>query len=254
MTDLAIATMFPLATVAAGDEANATALARRAQLRGIQARLSTVNAPGAEVEADIYLLGGDGLSGVADLVARLRGTDLRERVLSGHAVVFAVDAGMAALCRSWRDVSGERSHGLGLIDADVHTSHRNLETVATIPEADLGLPAMVGWRSDALFISRRPGVRPLCAVRGVKTGSPWALDGVVADRVIATQLHGPVLALNPELADLVLRHAVDAQMSDAAPATHTEEARARRIAEVAATKRSTPWIEHLALPRSRRKG
>jgi CobQ-like glutamine amidotransferase family enzyme len=225
--------MFPLATVAAGDEANATALAHRAELRGIDTTLFTVNTPGVgRVEADIYLLGGDGLSGVADLVSHLRGTDLRERVHSGRATVFAVDVGMAALCRSWQELSGVRSRGLGLIDADVHASHRKLETVATIPRPEVGLPEMVGWRSEALFISRGPGVRSLCAIQGVKETSPWAEDGVVANQVIATQLHGPVLSLNPELADLILGRAMGSPVSRLAPSPHAEDARARRIAEV----------------------
>ena len=221
------------------------ALARRAHLRGIEARLCTVNSPGVDVKADIYLLGGDGLGGVADLVSHLRGTDLRERVLSGRAIAFAVDAGMAALCRNWSALSGVGSHGLGLIDADVYASHQNLETVATIPQPELGLPEMVGWRSDSFFISRGPGMRPLCSVQGVKANSQWAVDGVMTERVIATQLHGPVLALNPELADLVLGHAVGAQMSDEVPAPCAKEARARRILEVQSGRRDRSWFSTL---------
>jgi CobQ-like glutamine amidotransferase family enzyme len=232
VTTLAIATMFPLATVAAGDEANATALARRAHLRGIETTLTTVNTSDVAVEADVYLLGGDGLSGVADLVSQLRRTDLRERVLSGRAMVFAVDAGMVALCRSWQEASGVRPRGLGLVDADVLSGNRHLETVATIPQREIGLPAMVGWRSAALSISRGPEVRSLCAVQGVKASSPWARDGVVTDRVIGTQLHGPVLSLNPELADLILSRVMGAPVPRSSSAPHAEEARARRIAEV----------------------
>ena len=64
MTALTIATLFPLDTVAAGDDANGPALVRRARQRGIDATYTTVNRPDRVTTARIYLLGGDGLFGV----------------------------------------------------------------------------------------------------------------------------------------------------------------------------------------------
>jgi CobQ-like glutamine amidotransferase family enzyme len=39
---------------------------------------------------------------------------------------------------------------------------------------------------------------------GVGNGTPDRTDGIVGGRVIGTYLHGPVLAQNPALADLLL--------------------------------------------------
>ena len=53
-----------------------------------------------------------------------------------------------------------------------------------------------------------PGSRPLArVVDGVGNGAPGpgpASEGAWADRVVGTYLHGPVLARNPALADLLL--------------------------------------------------
>lgn len=243
MTALVIATLFPLDTVAAGDEANAIALARRARSRGIDAAAVTVNRPDAMVDAQVYLLGGEGTVGVADLVAHLRATDIADRVRHGRATVFAVDAGLAALSRTWSDASGQTHPGLELIRIDTRSPRGTARTVVTRSEPALGLPAMIGWTSDTTSLTRDPDVPPLAEYEGPGTHPGAGADGVLADGVIGTLLHGPVLALNPELADLVLTRALGLPGWDPLPIAAVETARAQRIAEATATpsRRPRPW-------------
>jgi hypothetical protein len=230
MTTLTIATLFPLATVAAGDEANGPALVRRARQRGIDVNLMTVSRPDQMVEARIYLLGGDGLAGVGDLVTHLRSTDLAGRVRAGRSTVFAVDAGLAALGRTWTDAGGATLPGLGLVGGDTRSAKGVARTVVTRPVPALGLPPMIGWTSGAVTVTRDPGIAPLVELEGEPAGT----DGVLTDHVIGTQLHGPVLALNPELADLVLARALGAVHWEPLPIPSVETARARRVAEATA--------------------
>jgi hypothetical protein len=238
---LTVATLFPLDTVAAGDEANAAALQRRGRQRGIDVHLATVNHPGTLVEAQVYLLGGDGLVGVGDLVAHLRGTDLVERVRTGRALVVAVDAGLAAVCRSWTDQAGRRSEGLGLVAADVRGQRGAASSVVTLPVARLGLPALVGWHAHALMLDRDPGIEPLLQVEPSHPGGSPEPDGVLVPGVVGTGLHGPALALNPELADLVLKRATGLDDRAAAwpalPVPRAALARERRIAELRSASR-----------------
>lgn len=239
MTALTIATMFPLDTAAAGDEANATALVRRARQRGVEATRATVNRPEAPHDASIYLLGGEGTAGVADLVAHLRTTDLAARVRAGRAIVFAVDAGLAALGRTWTDAGGRAHPGLGLVGIDTRATTGAARTVVTRPVPALGLPPMIGWISGSATLTRDPDAAPLAPL----DDDPSGTDGVLAGGVIGTGLHGPVLALNPELADLVLARALRNPGWDPLPIAAVETARARRIAETTtATKsRSHRW-------------
>lgn len=236
MSTLTIATLFPLATVAAGDDANGPALVRRARQRGIEASHTTVTRPDAMAPATIYLLGGDGLAGVSDLVTHLRATSVADDVLAGRAIVLAVDAGLAAIGRSWTDPAGTSHDGLGLVGIDVRATRGAARTVATRPVPGLGLPSMIGWTSGAVTVTRGPGVAPLAELADAST----ATDGVLADRVIGTQLHGPVLALNPELADLVLARALGAALWEPLPIAAVDTARARRIAELASGERRPP--------------
>lgn len=97
---------------------------------------------------------------------------------------------------------------------------------------------MVGWHSHAFAVTRAPGVGHLVELAtGASTTRP-ALDGVDSPGVIGTQLHGPLLALNPELADLVLARALRVPGWDPLPSPSVETARARRIAELTGQTRS----------------
>ena len=240
MTGLVIATLFPGSTVAAGDEANMTALARRARARGLEPRTVVVNLPQQMVDADVYLLGGTGRTGTAALVDKLLRAGLTARLSSGRAVVFAVDAGMDALARSFTGPGGSARNGLGLLGITTAPVRSITDTVVSGPVPSLGLPAMVGWISSDVHTVRDAQTPPLTAI---EAGAPAThrFDGAITDRVVATRLHGPVLALNPELADLVLARAVGddalgwAPIPDPAP----ERARDQRIAEVRAARHRT---------------
>jgi CobQ-like glutamine amidotransferase family enzyme len=63
--------------------------------------------------------------------------------------------------------------------------------------------------------------------RGIGNGDKARTEGAVGDRVLGTYLHGPVLARNPALADLLLSWALGtdglAPLDDAAEDTLREE-------------------------------
>lgn len=244
---LTVATLFPLATVAAADEANATALVRRGAARGLSVEAVTVDRPQAFADADVYLVGGTGRGGVQALVAALSETDLVSRIRDGGAVLFAVDAGLDAVGRSWVDPTGAARGGLGLAPVSAHADHDATGTVVTRPDVDLGLPALVGWEANDVRTELHDGARALFTLdagRGNRSGDGG--EGVLAGRVLGTRLHGPLLALNPELADLVLALATGRDEPWpvlAAPAV--ERARRERIAEVRAEAAPTGWRSRL---------
>jgi CobQ-like glutamine amidotransferase family enzyme len=91
---------------------------------------------------------------------------------------------------------------------------------------------MVGWHVRAHELARDPGVEPLAALAGLPGATSPVLDGVLAPGVLGTGLHGPVLALNPELADLVLARALGASGWAPLPVPAVALARSRRIAEL----------------------
>jgi CobQ-like glutamine amidotransferase family enzyme len=240
---LRVATLFPLATVAAADEANATALVRRAEARGLTVEAVTVDRPRAFVEADVYLVGGTGRGGVQALVTALSETRLVECVRDGGAVLLAVDAGLDAVSHSWVDPAVGSRGGLGLAPVSSHADHESTGTVVSRPDTALGLPALIGWESNDLRTELHDGAEPLLTLEAGKGNrSADGGEGVRAGRVLGTRLHGPLLALNPELADLVLALATGREepwptVSSAA----VERARRERIAEVRDATASAGW-------------
>lgn len=244
---LRVATLFPLATVAAADEANAMALVRRGEARGLSVEAVTVDRPQAFAEADIYLVGGTGRGGVQALVMALSETDLTSRVRDGGAVLFAVDAGLDAVGRSWVDPSGGTRGGLALAPVSAHADHESTGTVVSRGDTALGLPALIGWEANDLRTELHDGARPLLTLeagKGNRSGD--GAEGVLAGRVLGTRLHGPLLSLNPELADLVLALATGRDEPwPVVAASAVERARRERIAEVRAATSSTGWRSRL---------
>ena len=93
------------------------------------------------------------------------------------------------------------------------------------PESELGLPALTGYENHAGVTTVGPDSRPLGrVVRGVGNGDGSGTDGVRSGRVIGTYLHGPVLARNPALADLILSTVV----GDLEPVDDSESEELRR--------------------------
>jgi lipid II isoglutaminyl synthase (glutamine-hydrolysing) len=231
---LLVCSLFPLATVAAGDQANGDALVRRARQRGIDAEHITAHRSEDVPSADVFVLGGAGRDGVGNLVGLLDRTRVPERVMSGEAVMFAVDSGVDAISRRWVGPDGALHPGVSMLAAEGRAAKRSLGTVATRPAPALGLPAMVGWISADVVTVRHAGVAPLVELVGGPRDP--ATDGVVTDHVVATRLHGPVLALNPELSDLLLGRAVGCDGWPPLEVESVRRARAVRLAELTNTR------------------
>ena len=124
---------------------------------------------------------------------------------------LAVCAGLQILGTSFVGPDGVQADGLGLVDCATRrgSGPRAVGEIVVEPVAGLGLPALSGYENHAGVTSVGPGASPAGQVRyGVGNGDGSGTDGVWAGRVFGTYLHGPVLARNPALADLLLGWAV----------------------------------------------
>jgi CobQ-like glutamine amidotransferase family enzyme len=67
------------------------------------------------------------------------------------------------------------------------------------------LPTITGFENHGGITTLNEGTTPLARVsRGIGNGDGSGTEGAVAGRVVGTYLHGPVLARNPVLADILL--------------------------------------------------
>lgn len=210
---LRVAVLFPDLLGTYGDGGNGLILFRRAQWRGVEVELLQAVSDAPVPEADLYCLGG-GEDGPQVRAARTLIDDgtLARRVASG-AVVLAVCAGFQVVGRSFPGATGEAHDGIGLLDIETvkGTGPRAVGEVVAEPVGPPGLPALpvlTGFENHGGVTALGEGTDALGRVTaGVGNGD--GSEGAVQGRVLGTYLHGPVLARNPVLADVLLSWALD---------------------------------------------
>ncbi len=205
---VSIGLLFPELLGTYGDGGNAVVLSRRLRWRGFAAEV--VEVPAGEPiprSCDIYLMGG-GEDGPQSLAVReLRASGLLPGAIDGGAAMLAVCAGYQLLGREFLGPDGSPHTGLGLLDCATTRGPGPRRVGEMVVEADtaLGLPVLTGYENHAGVTTLGPTAQPLGRVlvgHGNDTGQ--GTEGVVNGHVVGTYLHGPVLARNPALADLVL--------------------------------------------------
>ena len=195
-----------------GDRGNLLILARRADLRGLPVESVEVRSDQPlPVEGDIYLLGG-GEDGPQALAAqRLIADGGLGRAKERGAVIFAVCAGYQLLGSSFY-AKGAKCAGLDILDLySDRGATRAVGELAGPVDPALGLPPLTGFENHGGRTHLGPGVKPLANVR-VGVGNDGRTEGAYAGAVLGTYSHGPALARNPALADLLLAWATGADL------------------------------------------
>lgn len=196
-----------------GDQGNVLVAERRARQRGLDVqRVDVRSDQPIPTSGDIYLIGG-GEDRPQRLAAErlLRDGGLNRAVANG-AIVFSVCAGYQIMGHEFVNDLGERSPGLGLLDV-VSTrgeAERCVGDVLGDMDERMRLPQLTGFENHQGITHLGPGVRPLARVRlGKGNGTGDGTEGAWNDTVFGTYMHGPVLARNPQIADLLIKLSLD---------------------------------------------
>jgi CobQ-like glutamine amidotransferase family enzyme len=201
-----IALVYPDLLGTYGDSGNATILAQRLRWRGFGAEVATVLAGDpVPASADLYVVGGGEDLPQAYAARELMGPRPLHQAVRAGGVVFAVCAGLQILGSSFVGPDGVEAEGLGLLDCRTVRGRGPRAVGELVVDADPadGLPVLTGYENHGGMTTVGPSSRPAGRVRsGVGNGD--GTDGAVAGHVYGTYLHGPVLARNPALADLLL--------------------------------------------------
>jgi CobQ-like glutamine amidotransferase family enzyme len=103
------------------------------------------------------------------------------------------------------------------------------------PGLGTGLPVLTGFENHGGRTTLGPGVAPLGRVTAGHGNGVAGVDGVLAERVLGTYLHGPVLPRNPALADHLLAWVVGAARLPPLDDPVVDALRAERLADAALT-------------------
>jgi CobQ-like glutamine amidotransferase family enzyme len=196
-----------------GDQGNALVVERRARQRGLDvARLDVRSDQPIPTSGDIYLIGGGEDRPQRLAAERLRRDGGLHRAVGNGAIVFSVCAGYQILGHEFINDLGQREPGLGLLDVvSVRgEGERCVGDVLGDIDPRLGLPQLTGFENHQGVTHLGPTARPFATVRlGKGNGTGDGTEGAYNDTVFGTYMHGPVLARNPLIADLLLKLALD---------------------------------------------
>ena len=227
---LRIAHLYPTVLGLYGDRGNALVLAHRAARRSIAAEVVEI-APGDAVprSCDVYHLGGGEDIAQTTAAELLRADGGLAAAISSGAVVLAVCAGYQILGTTFCAAGGQVP-GLGVLDVETMPRAERAVGELVVDALDPALGLLTGFENHGGGTRLGRGVEPLARlVRGHGNGAGDLTEGVRHGRIVGTYLHGPALARNPALADLVLGWAVG---SDLAPRDDpvVDQLRAERLA------------------------
>jgi CobQ-like glutamine amidotransferase family enzyme len=221
-----------------GDRGNAVVLVERCRRRGIDAELVEVPAGAPLPESlDVYLFGGGEDDAPVMAAAGMRESSATIRAARDRGVVvFAVCAGFQLLGTTYEAGDGDILAGLGLLDLETRAGDGRLIGECVVnPASETGLPVLTGFENHGGRTTLGPGVAPLGAVAVGHGNGVGGVDGVLAERVLGTYLHGPVLPRNPALADHLLAWVVGADRLGPIDDTLPEALRAERLSDASLT-------------------
>ena len=225
MPKLTIGLVLPDVLGTYGDDGNALVLRERARRRGIEASIERILLhDDIPPSYDLYTLGGGEDSAQLLAAARLSASPGLQAAAADGRPIFAVCAGLQVLGHTFR-AHGNEVEGVGLLDVTTAPlTRRATGELASEPTragitAELSEP-LTGFENHMGATVLGPDASALGRVtRGVGNGADGEekVDGVVQGSVIATYMHGPALARNPQLADLLIARALDIPLAELEP-------------------------------------
>jgi CobQ-like glutamine amidotransferase family enzyme len=202
-----------------GDDGNSLVLRQRLRWRGYDAEIVRITLEDEVPDScDLYTVGG-GEDAAQKLASRhMTASPGLQRAVERDAPVLAICAGMQVF-GEWFVVSdGSRAPGLGLLDVTTTPqASRSIGELVVAPQVAGLTQPLTGFENHMGATVLGPDAAPLGRVTsGVGNGVPAGqqvpagglVEGVVQGSIIATYMHGPALARNPELADLLLCRAL----------------------------------------------
>ena len=222
--ELTIGLILPDVLGTYGDDGNALVLRQRARMRGISAEILSVNLSEPVPQSlDVYCVGGG--EDAAQVLAA-------EHLAADGGLVAAANAGrpVLAICAGFQvlgssfHAAGKLVDGLGLLDATTDSlAQRAIGEIASESQLAGVTDPLCGFENHRGSTVLGSDATPLGHVtRGVGNSDTAGVDGVRGEgalqgSVIATYMHGPVLARNPQLADLLLARAMGVDVTTLAP-------------------------------------
>lgn len=208
MKPLVLAHLYPHEMNIYGDTGNVLVLRRRLEWRGLPVEIVPVGVGAAIPPTIDILLGGGGQDAAqgeigSDVLGK--GADLRAMAADG-VVMLAICGMYQLLGHEFLTHDGQRIPGVDVLDVTTRGSDTRLIGNHAV-DTDWG--QIVGYENHSGLTDLGPGASPLAQTSiGKGNNGNDRTEGCVANNVIGTYLHGPVLAKSPAFADELIRRAL----------------------------------------------
>ena len=221
-----------------GDDGNALVLRQRARMRGMSAEIHPIHLGEPVPESlDVYTVGGGEDTAQVLAAEHLISDGGISRAVAAGRPVLAICAGLQVFGRSFTS-HGRTIEGLGLIDATTsQLAERMIGEIASTPAASAvtggaGLTEpLTGFANHMGATILGADAEPLgrltrgtgntdahgaeaAGLSGEDAHRQTRAEGAVQGSVVATYMHGPVLARNPQLADWLLARAMGGSLNE----------------------------------------
>ena len=245
---ITVASLYPDLMSTYGDRGNVAAIVRRCGWRDISVQVINLGL-GDEVamgDVDLFMIGGGGESQqrlVAADLYKVKGPWLRDAVQAG-AAALAVGGGFELFGRFCQPEKGTEFRGIELFDCwTIRNASVLGDHYGTISEARAdrfigelvvrwGSTLLVGFENHSGGTYLGPAARPLGQVASGHGNNGDGTEGVILGSAVGTNLRGPCLPKNPELADFLISAALTYRYGkpDLAPLADELEHAARDVA------------------------
>ena len=210
---ITLVSIYPTLLGTYGDGGNVMALQHRARLHGLEVDVVQVD-PGDPVPqaADLYVLGGGEDSAQTAAASALRADGALKRAADNGAAVLAICAGYQLLGEYFPDSTSTPTPGLEILDIRTDRLPKRAVGELAATAKDPLDQILTGYENHAGATHLGPDATALGVVRsGIGNGD--GSEGATAGHVIGTYLHGPCLARNPQIADLLLGWAAGTRLT-----------------------------------------
>ena len=214
MKSLNIVHLFPDLLNLYGDYGNIVVLKKRAELRGINANIIniSINDDIPFSDADIILLGGGNDN--TQLIANEKLLKLKNEFHAyrdDYGTMLAVCGGFPLLGH-YLYLNGTKTEGLSLCDLQTEENKKRLTGNIAI-QTQNGVAVGFENHSGRTFLGEN--ATPFGnVIRGFGNNGEDKTEGVLYKNITGTYLHGPLLPKNPEIADDILKKALERKYNE----------------------------------------
>lgn len=209
---LELAYLYPKLLNIYGDRGNVLTLQKRCSFRGINLSISTIDIKESidYEKFDIYFIGGG-----QDQEQVVVSEDLQTKkngligAVERNSVFLAVCGGYQLLGKFYRAQNGSELKGIEALD--LYTVSGNKRMIGNVLCQDLeSKKTLVGFENHSGKTYLGSSLKPLAKViRGGGNNGEDGFEGVRYKNIFGTYLHGSLLPKNPDLADRIIRLAME---------------------------------------------